>query len=676
MSAIHPRWKSSKSDKQRTVRSSSAASFRSPKKSNKVQPAWHIPQEIDKLTVENPDGSVGDDLNNTEDVLEKTGHGLGGKKAKESGNGTKGRRVNSGRALTGKRAKENCKEARERNLQLCMPLVRWMVHFMLLILLAQQLHSQYQVYRSQPVTTTIQQTLAPFPRITLCPGSMITDTKILSDAEKDLKEGKITLDEFYNRTTLEILETYDNSDNYILLHSSSTSYWTVKRQKFPEASKLGHWQTKYYLTITEASDELNPTRCLTLQPSKLLMDSANENSQLEILLKIPSVFSSEEVAYRLYVHDTEEPNVGDLLASELGSVHQTTSVNLPAKKALSMRLTARQFNLANVWRRPCRQEPGYSAIQCLKECLWHRLAANISCRLPHMVHAKTYLPDMSGPLDHLPLCTRTVQMKSSEERSHQYMLRLCKTVEEECVWYDEAWYRPSNLEPQEDSWFAGFLGLRKREVDPATMDNTTGNSENPTPSSKKPAINAKDRAAGAKNPATSAKNPATSAKKPRSRAKRSTTQTKKPTSRTKKTNRRTPNTQRKFARLDDGVPTRCPRPEEFHYMLEDSLLTKTHGCDCPPACHQTSYHLSDWSLASSNTIVPDNYGTQLNSDQDCQTKLTLAIDLSADEVNEDIVFTLPTLLANVGGTVGIVTGYSLFTLAEVVENLVWRLGRK
>ncbi|KAF0293348.1 hypothetical protein FJT64_000925 [Amphibalanus amphitrite] len=59
--------------------------------------------------------------------------------------------------------------------------------------------------------------------------------------------------------------------------------------------------------------------------------------------------------------------------------------------------------LANVDRRPCRSEPGYSLTQCLKECLWRRLAAHIGCRLPHMVAADAYLPDIRGPVDHLPI---------------------------------------------------------------------------------------------------------------------------------------------------------------------------------------------------------------------------------------------------------------------------------
>ncbi|KAF0289687.1 hypothetical protein FJT64_012128 [Amphibalanus amphitrite] len=223
------------------------------------------------------------------------------------------------------------KTTRRALLRVLIPVLRWLVHLALVIFLCQQLYSQYEVYCSQPVTTTIQSRLAPFPRITL----------------------------------------------------------------------------------------------------QVVLDSAKKKINLEILLKVPPIFSSETLAYRLYVHDTEEPNIGELLPNELGRVQQTVSVDMLVQKNLSMRLTARLFNSANVWRRPCREEPGYSAIQCLKECLWHRLAANISCRLPHMVGAGVYLPDMSGPLDHLPLCTRPVQMYYSKNK---YKLRFCESInKEQCI---------------------------------------------------------------------------------------------------------------------------------------------------------------------------------------------------------------------------------------------------
>ncbi|KAF0296449.1 hypothetical protein FJT64_006113 [Amphibalanus amphitrite] len=286
------------------------------------------------------------------------------------------------------------------------------MHLLLMVFLCQQLYSQYRDYHAQPVSSIVLRRQAPFPRLTLCPRVPLKDTKLLYDAEMLLTEGNITVEQFYNMTTLDLLECdeiqfqcYQSRFNMMRSFKSESPYSAY--EAIPGTSWLGSWRARYYLALSRLDQKVHPIRCLTFDPSQQLRDSARDDI-VHLCLKLKAVpLFQDAKAYRLFVHDTEEPNVGDLAAAELGpDVEQTASLDIPHEESLSLRLTARMFSLANLWRRPCREEPGYSAIQCLKECLWSRLAANISCRLPHMVGAGVYLPDMSGPLDHLPLCAR------------------------------------------------------------------------------------------------------------------------------------------------------------------------------------------------------------------------------------------------------------------------------
>ncbi|KAF0311962.1 hypothetical protein FJT64_001817 [Amphibalanus amphitrite] len=279
--------------------------------------------------------------------------------------------------------------------------------------LCQQLHSQYQEYRSQPVSSTVFRRQAPFPRLTLCPGSPLRDTVILQEAETLLVNGNVTLDQFYNISTLQMLESGSSGPNWhnrIRMESGVPAEGTV-----PGTSRLGTWGARYYLTVSLFGRKVHPMRCLTFEASEYLRARGENSLELELVLATTPVFTeSKGTAYRLFVHGNEEPNVGDLVAQEIGPhVPKTLVQELGAGQTAAMRVTARLFSLINLRRRPCGEEPGYSETQCLKECLWRRLAANISCRLPHMVGAGVYLPDMSGPLNHLPLCARPVQMETA-----------------------------------------------------------------------------------------------------------------------------------------------------------------------------------------------------------------------------------------------------------------------
>ncbi|KAF0311965.1 hypothetical protein FJT64_001820 [Amphibalanus amphitrite] len=485
-----------------------------------------------------------------------------------------------------------------------------------MVFLSQQLYSQYRDYHAQPVSSIVLRRQAPFPRLTLCPRVPLKDTKLLYDAEMLLTEGGITVEQFYNMTTLDLLECdraqsqcYQSQYNMMRSFQSDSPHSTESAipQPIPGTSWLGSWRARYYLALSRLGQKVDPIRCLTFEPSQQLRDSAeDEVVNLNLRLKAVPLFQDAK-AYRLFVHDTEEPNVGDLAAAELGpDVEQTASLDIPPEESLSLRLTARMFSLANLWRRPCREESGYSAIQCLKECLWHRLAANISCRLPHMVGAGVYLPDMSGPLDHLPLCARLVQMES-KGTAWRWRFRFCKTIDESCTYTDVTWYRPSNLEP---------LGIDDNREATPVYDALRLDPELQTTSAPRTTIG------------------------------------------TETLKRRPRNSEKKTADFNLGI---CNPPEDLETVVDDSLLTSTKGCHCPPACHQTLYNLF--------VYKQETY-------EKCSSELTMSIDLRADEIGEAITFTLPTLLANIGGMVGIVTGYSMFTLAGAGVDLAWKFIRQ
>ncbi|XP_043221396.1 uncharacterized protein LOC122381382 [Amphibalanus amphitrite] len=481
---------------------------------------------------------------------------------------------------------------------------RWTVHIFLLVFLGQQLYSQYQDYDSQPVSSTVLRRQAPFPRLTLCPGTPLRDTVIRLEAETLLTSDNVTLDQFYNISTLQMLGSdarYNNWPNRIHVESGAHAVGNV-----PGRSRLGTWGARYYLTLSRLRHKVHPTRCLTFEPSEYLFARSKNPLQLELILaSAPSFTETKRTAYRLFVHGSEEPNVGDLVAQELGPhVPQTLVRELGVGSTLSLRLTARLLRQVNVRLRPCRDDPGYSETQCLKECLWRRLAANISCRLPHMVGAGVYLPDMSGPLDHLPLCARPVQMQTSMRTR---VIRFCtRQSNEKCQELRvRPWYRPDGSAPL----IPGPTALVKR-----------------SDSSMSPSLNLSSSFSA------------------------------------NATHSREHEPMKAVSKL--RVFNLCNPPHDLETFVENNLLTDVRGCNCQPACHQTLYDL----YGVSGPTRDDQYHIGA-----CQTRIALAIDLTADELREAIVFTSATLLANMGGLIGVVTGYSLFTLAGASETLVHKV---
>ncbi|KAF0304771.1 hypothetical protein FJT64_023492 [Amphibalanus amphitrite] len=96
---------------------------------------------------------------------------------------------------------------------------------------------------------------------------------------------------------------------------------------------------------------------------------------------------------------------------------------------------------------------------------------------------------------------------------------------------------------------------------------------------------------------------------------------------------------------------------EADQLVPRQLLEDMSGCDCPPACHQVVYTLHDTRSISAEDLI-------------CRTNVHLKLDLTTDLVEESLSFTPSTLVANLGGFIGLVTGYSLLTLIGMMEKLI------
>ena len=281
-------------------------------------------------------------------------------------------------------------------------LVHVSVRVALILLLLLALGHQLTDFLAQPVSTSIGQTPAPFPRLTVCPGSSLQDDQVLLDRLRQLKAGSISIGEFYNHTTLELL------GGHLFVEGSNPEHSAVS------ANDTGHglWRPRFYMR-QHAARVVWEMRCYTLEASAALRELAFSEVEMQLRLAVPLLFvSGRDIAYRLFIHGTEEPNIGDLFARQSAvRVPSSTFVELWPGEAKFFRVTASQRRIVNLRRRPCRSEPGYSPGRCMKACLWRRLAARINCRLPHMVGPDVHQPELHGPLDHLPLCKRPVRIQ-------------------------------------------------------------------------------------------------------------------------------------------------------------------------------------------------------------------------------------------------------------------------
>ncbi|KAF0311166.1 hypothetical protein FJT64_017986 [Amphibalanus amphitrite] len=221
----------------------------------------------------------------------------------------------------------------------------------------------------------------------------LQDRKFVNSSLRRTLAGELSVEEFYNLTTLQ------------LMLSETNRLKVYGRRPIAEpvtgSGVLGTWRERYYLSLREGAW---PTRCFTFQPSAYLNNRTNNVLRIQLLLGVPPLFGNYKgVSYRLYFHGPDEPNLGDLSTPEHGrTVPKTVEVALRSRINGRFVVTVALKKLASLRRRPCRGEPGYSLTRCLKECQWRRLAALTGCRLPHMTYPGVFLPDTRGPLDHLP----------------------------------------------------------------------------------------------------------------------------------------------------------------------------------------------------------------------------------------------------------------------------------
>ncbi|KAF0293349.1 hypothetical protein FJT64_000926 [Amphibalanus amphitrite] len=304
---------------------------------------------------------------------------------------------------------------RPRAVPLVRSLLRWTARAAGLLVLLTLAGQQLLEFRAQPVSSTVVRKKAPFPRLTVCPAASLTDYSLLLERQQQLVNDSISLLDYYNLTTPEMVGEMAG----VMIMGDHVAF-------IPFESDLGAWKQRYYLFL-EKENGLRHTRCLTFEASSFLEELSSNELEMELYFQVSPLFTSlKQVSHRLFVHGPEVPNVLDLDPNQHGvEVPSTIFHELqPGERIATYRVTARLRQLANVDRRPCRSEPGYSLTQCLKECLWRRLAAHIGCRLPHMVAADAYLPEIRGPVDHLPMCKRPVD----------YQLQKTKGVEsDQCV---------------------------------------------------------------------------------------------------------------------------------------------------------------------------------------------------------------------------------------------------
>ncbi|XP_037072058.1 LOW QUALITY PROTEIN: uncharacterized protein LOC119093241 [Pollicipes pollicipes] len=163
----------------------------------------------------------------------------------------------------------------------------------LLLLLLALVWAQVLEYRAEPVSPTTVRTVAPFPRLTLCPGHRLEEDLII-DLYHQLINGSLSVVEFYNRTTLEILPTGYDQLQIIRGHRGISTV--------PLPGPLGVWRQRFFLHLGRR--RWQPMRCLTFEPSAALHRSCHSPLSVRLLLHVPVLFTSKasQVAYRLYVH--------------------------------------------------------------------------------------------------------------------------------------------------------------------------------------------------------------------------------------------------------------------------------------------------------------------------------------------------------------------------------------
>ena len=380
---------------------------------------------------------------------------------------------------------------------------------------------------------------------------------------------------------------------------------------------LGVWRQRYYLSLHAG---VWPNRCVTFEPSSYLhVRAAGSVLKIKLMLGVAPMFSDYKgFSYRLYIHGKDEPNVNDLSMPEhSGMVPKTTSLSLSSEDRVHYVVTAKLRRMVSLRRRPCHQDPEYSLTQCLKECQWRRVTAHTGCRLPHMVGTGVFLPETRGPLDYLPPCQRPLFVPEARGED---------LPEKKLI--DSCWKSSCNFSRRCDSFTPAKGGLDE----PANMEKLT---------SKWDAYPNGTDAIG-DNEANTVDQPPSH----HDNAIVEQSQTQLP-----------PDLQASLSKM--------PFDEILQlggFSVPKSVLYDLDDCQCLPPCNKANYHLSQKNTARKSKA--------------CNIEVSFFLDLATDQVEEELSFSMSTLLANFAGFIGMVTGFSLFTLAEVMETVLCAVGAR
>ncbi|XP_037094261.1 transmembrane protein 11, mitochondrial-like [Pollicipes pollicipes] len=120
------------------------------------------------------------------------------------------------------------------------------------------------------------------------------------DLYRQLANGSLSVTEFYNRTTLEILPGGLDQPHIANGHGGISDVLLPR--------PLGVWRRRFYLHLGE--QPWRPMRCLTFEPNATLHRSGHSPLSVHLTLPVPALFTGNrgKVAYRLYVHGPEEPS--------------------------------------------------------------------------------------------------------------------------------------------------------------------------------------------------------------------------------------------------------------------------------------------------------------------------------------------------------------------------------
>lgn len=268
---------------------------------------------------------------------------------------------------------------------------------------------QYEEYTKEPVRTTMKRESAAFPNLTLCPYSHAKEA-YFGRLLKKFAEGNIDLTELSNQTTMHLKEDIGTM--------TFTRFGIPEDHRFPfyrDVSGLGQWKEKFYWTISGSDSRAYHTiRCLTFFPNYTDTESKRD---LVLTLPISPLFTEDRdgarASYKVYVHGTDVPIMDDLYKQET-----TQYALMYAGEHAYYRINSRSRKLEDLFRQPCVQSARYSKAQCEKECRWRKIAEYTQCRMPHMVHADTFLPEMAGPLDgEREMCRKTIEFERGIRRT-------------------------------------------------------------------------------------------------------------------------------------------------------------------------------------------------------------------------------------------------------------------